>query len=73
MIDLALNVTHGLQCNTQRPDRADETAADHHILGDHIAFDLPALAENQGDARHIAVDLAVEMDFALRRNIASDF
>src|SRR5262245_31257446 len=72
MIDVALDMGHGLQRHAQASDRADETAADHHILCRHIPFERGALAENQGDARDVAMDLAIEMDLAFRRHVARD-
>src|SRR5262245_50102379 len=72
MIDVALDMGHGLQRHAQASDRADETAADHYILCRHIPFERGALAENQGDARDVAMDLAIEMDLAFRRHVARD-
>src|SRR6476620_10427005 len=72
MIDVALDMGHGLQRHAQASDRADKAAADHHVLCRHIAFERGALAENQRDARDVAVDLAIEMDLAFRRDVARD-
>ena len=72
MIDVALDMGHGLQRHAQGLDRADETAADDHILGCHIAFERGAFAEHKGDARDVAMDFAIEMDFAFRRYVARD-
>src|SRR6476620_3947057 len=55
MIDVALDMGHGLQRHAQASDRSNEAAADHHVLCRHIAFERGALAENQRDARDVAV------------------
>src|SRR6476646_998956 len=72
MIDVALDMGHDLQRHAQASDRADEAAADYHVLCRHIAFERGALAENQRDARDVAMDLAIEMDLAFRRDVARD-
>jgi hypothetical protein len=72
MEKIAFHMGLGLQRNQTRPDRSNETAADHDLLSDYTALESRVLAKNQRDTMDVALNLAVKMDLALRRHIASD-
>ena len=72
MEDIALDMGLRLQRHAQAADRADDAAAHHDILGDHAAHHLRLVAEQERAAMNVALDLAVDLDLALRGHVAGD-
>jgi len=72
VIDVALDMGHGLQRHAQGSDRTREVAADHDIVGYHIALELGAFRQHKGDARHVPLDVALKLDLAFRRHVANE-
>jgi hypothetical protein len=61
-----------LQHQPERADRANEAATDHNLVGGHVAFHAGVLAEDYSPAIEVALNVTIEMDLSLRRNVASD-
>ena len=72
MVDVALDMRLRLKGDAQAADRSDDMAAHHHVLGDHGAGDLRLVAKHERAALDIALDLPVDLDLALGRDIADD-
>src|SRR5690606_3239429 len=72
MEDIALDMGLRLQRDAETPDRADHAAAHHHVFGDDAADDLRFVAEEERAAIDVALDLAVDLEFALGLHVAGD-
>src|SRR5262245_23051680 len=72
MEDIALDMRLRLERDTQTPDRADYAPAHDDILGHDAADHLRLVAEQKRTAIDVALDLAIDLDLALRGDITRD-
>ena len=66
---IAFDVT-GMQYHPHPSHRPNETATDHDVLSDHIAFYLRIFAENERSAMNVAINLPINAEGTVRGNVA---
>ena len=71
------NVTHDMrglgQRNRPRPYLARHKAMNPDLIANDLAIDLGCFANNQDGGVYVAVDSAIDLDFAIAAQIADDF
>lgn len=72
MEDVAFDMGWRLERNAQAPDRSDDVAAHDDILGHDAAPHLRLVAEQKRAATDVALNLAVDLDFAFGGDVAYD-
>src|SRR5512146_216123 len=70
--DVAFDMGWRLERNAQAPDRSDDVAAHNGILGHDAAPHLRLVAEQKRTATDVALNLAVDLDFAFGGDVAYD-
>ena len=70
--DVALAAGRGAQPHLQAAQPTDDAAVHHHLLGDHLALDRRALADDQHLGADVALDDALDLDVAAGAYVAVD-
>ena len=65
--DVAFHMGLRLERNAQAPDRSDYVAAHNYILGRNTTRHLRLVAKQKRAATDVALNLAVDLDFAFKR------
>ena len=70
--DVALAARRGREPHLEPAQPAGDAAVHDHLLGDHLALDRGALADDQGVGADVALDDALDLDVAAGQHVALD-